>query len=38
LSGSPLIRRAFGDQPDTPGDPAAMGRIVDPLCERYGIR
>jgi mannose-6-phosphate isomerase-like protein (cupin superfamily) len=29
---------AVRDQPDAIGDPAAMGRIVRPLWERYGIR
>ena len=32
------LGQAVGDQPDAMGDPAAMGRIVRPLWERYGIR
>ncbi len=31
------LSQALGDQPDAIGDPAAMGRIVRPLWERYGI-
>src|SRR5579884_2029964 len=32
------LSQVLGDQPDAIGDPAAMGRIVRPLWERYGIR
>jgi mannose-6-phosphate isomerase-like protein (cupin superfamily) len=32
------LGEAIGGQPDVISDPAAMGRIVRPLWERYGIR
>jgi len=31
------LGKAVGDQPDALSDPAAMGRIVRPLWQRYGI-